>query len=99
MGSEVGPALRSEVIQRAKHRCEYCLLHEADAGFSHQVDHVVSRKHGGDSTMDNLAYACVLCNRYKGLTSGPWILIRGSLCPFSIHDGNDGRVTSASKVR
>ena len=24
------------------------------------------RKHGGESTSDNLAYACVICNRYKG---------------------------------
>jgi 5-methylcytosine-specific restriction endonuclease McrA len=35
-------------------------------GFPHQVDHIVSRKHGGESTSDNLAYACVIYNRYKG---------------------------------
>jgi hypothetical protein len=51
---------------RAGYRCEYCLIHENDAGFPHQVDHVVSRKHGGTSDFDNLAYACILCNRYKG---------------------------------
>ena len=27
---------------------------------------MISRKHGGFSAPDNLAYACVLCNRYKG---------------------------------
>ncbi|MGO9257622.1 MAG: HNH endonuclease [Bryobacteraceae bacterium] len=37
-----------------------------DAGFPHQVDRVVSRKHGGSSLAGNLAYACVLCNRHKG---------------------------------
>ena len=47
-------------------RCEYCLIHEQDAGFPHQIDHIVSRKHGGLSTLENLAFACVLCNRYKG---------------------------------
>ena len=26
----------------------------------------MSRKHGGNSAFDNLAYACILCNRYKG---------------------------------
>ena len=26
----------------------------------------MSRKHGGTSAFDNLAYACILCNRYKG---------------------------------
>jgi HNH endonuclease len=54
------------VAWRAAHRCEYCLIHEDAAGFPHQVDHIVSRKHGGSSTPDNLAYACVVCNRHKG---------------------------------
>jgi len=58
--------LRANVARRAGHRCEYCGIHEDDAGFAHQVDHIVSRKHGGSSALDNLAYACVLCNRYKG---------------------------------
>jgi hypothetical protein len=47
-------------------RCEYCLIHEDDAAFSHEVDHIVSRQHGGETTADNLAYACMICNRFKG---------------------------------
>ena len=66
MSSDVGAALRTEVARRANYRCEYCLIHDDDAGFPHQVDHVISRKHGGSSTADNLAYACVFCNRRKG---------------------------------
>ncbi|MBZ5617463.1 MAG: HNH endonuclease [Acidobacteriia bacterium] len=66
MASNVSEELRTQVARRAEHRCEYCLISEADAGFSHQVDHVVSRKHGGSSTANNLAFACVLCNRHKG---------------------------------
>ena len=66
MASDITQELRAEVIRRADYRCEYCRIHEEDAGFSHEVDHIVSRKHGGTSTADNLAYACVLCNRYKG---------------------------------
>ena len=66
MASDISSALRAQVAQRANHCCEYCLIHEDDAAFSHQVDHVVSRKHGGASSIENLAYACVLCNRYKG---------------------------------
>jgi 5-methylcytosine-specific restriction endonuclease McrA len=64
--SDVSEELRAEVARRAGQRCEYCLIHEGDAGFSHQVDHIVSRKHGGSSAADNLAYACVICNRHKG---------------------------------
>ena len=66
MASDISEQVRVRVARRAGHRCEYCLIHENDAGFPHQVDHVVSRKHGGTSAFDNLAYACILCNRYKG---------------------------------
>jgi hypothetical protein len=62
----VTDALRAVVAQRANGRCEYCLIDERDTGFPHQVDHIVSRKHGGPSTLENLALACMLCNRYKG---------------------------------
>jgi len=30
------------------------------------VDHIISRKHGGSTTADNLAFCCVFCNRHKG---------------------------------
>ena len=66
MASDISEQVRADVARRAGHRCEYCLIHENDAGFPHQVDHVVSRKHGGTSAFNNLAYACILCNRYKG---------------------------------
>ena len=66
MASDISEQIRARVARRAGHRCEYCFIHENDAGFPHQIDHVVSRKHGGASTFDNLAYACILCNRYKG---------------------------------
>jgi hypothetical protein len=66
VASDISGELRTEVSRRAGERCEYCLIHEDDAGFPHQVDHIVSRKHGGSSIPDNLAYACVICNRHKG---------------------------------
>ena len=66
MASDISEQLRAEVARRANHRCEYCLIHEDDAGFPRQLDHILSLKHAGSSTADNLAYACVLCNRHKG---------------------------------
>jgi hypothetical protein len=63
---DIGEAPRTAVVQRAGSRCEYCLIQEEDAGFPLQVDHIMSRKHGGLSVEDNLACACVLCNRHKG---------------------------------
>jgi hypothetical protein len=63
---DVDHTVRRLVIERARRRFEYCLAHEDSAGFPHQIDHIISRKHGGPSEIENLAYSCVLCNRYKG---------------------------------
>ncbi len=62
----LSPELRLQIAERARGRCEYWLLHETDAAFTHQVDHILSRKHGGGSSADNLAYACTICTRLKG---------------------------------
>ena len=59
-------SLRRQVIERAKNRCEYCLLPAEVAFFPHEVDHVIAEKHGGTTTIDNLAFACWRCNRHKG---------------------------------
>ncbi|MBI4674056.1 MAG: HNH endonuclease [Chloroflexi bacterium] len=57
--------LRQAIIERAQHRCEYC--HKPQIGFyPHEVDHVIAVKHGGATTLENLAFACFQCNRYKG---------------------------------
>ena len=66
MARDIDEPARLLVVERALRRCEYCFVHEDDAGFPHQIDHIISRKHGGSSGIGNLAYACILCNRYKG---------------------------------
>lgn len=58
--------MRQQVRRRAGGRCEYCLIHEGDGYVSYQIDHILARKHGGTTTLNNLAFTCVLCNRYKG---------------------------------
>ena len=66
-------SLRQIVIDRSDHLCEYCLIHEDDTVLGCAIDHVISLKHGGPNTEDNLAYACVFCNRYKGSDVGSMI--------------------------
>ena len=66
MPTDITNSLRAEVARRADRRCEYCLIREEDTGFPHQVDHIISRKHGGSSATENLALACIVCNRHKG---------------------------------
>lgn len=58
--------LRRLVIQRARNRCEYCLLHQDDRPEPHQVDHVIALKHGGRTVSRNLAFSCARCNNNKG---------------------------------
>ncbi len=66
MSSYISSETRRVVAERANSVCEYCLIAEADAYFRFQVEHIISRKHGGSSELENLALACVFCNRYKG---------------------------------
>ena len=67
---DVSESQRRFVAERAGHRCEYCLLHEDDTYSRHQVDHIISRKHGGPTDLHNLAYACLRCNVSKGSDIG-----------------------------
>jgi len=55
---------------------------EEDAYFRFQVEHIISRKHGGSSQPDNLALACVFCNRYKGSDIASLIAARNELVRF-----------------
>jgi hypothetical protein len=57
---------RRLVVERAAGRCEFCGIPEAVCFAPHEVDHVVAEQHGGPTSIDNLALACILCNRRKG---------------------------------
>lgn len=59
-------SVRTAVRERAGGRCEYCLVPEVGAFFVHEPDHVIATQHGGESNLENLALACVQCNRLKG---------------------------------
>jgi HNH endonuclease len=62
--------LRRQVIERAANRCEYCHIRQEDAGSRHQVDHIIAEKHGGQTTLENLALCCLPCNRRKASDIG-----------------------------
>jgi hypothetical protein len=64
--SEVSAALRDQVRDRARGRCEYCLVPERVVLIPHEIDHIIALKHGGQTTSGNLALCCTLCNKLKG---------------------------------
>ena len=70
MARDVSDTLRAQTADRAYHVCEYCLIHEDDTFWGCQVDHIISRKHGGATEPGNLAWACASCNNCKGSDLG-----------------------------
>ena len=73
--------LKQLVINRAYRLCEYCLISEGDTGGC-QFDHIISLKHGGETTAENLAYSCLYCNLNKGTDLGSIIWRTGELVRF-----------------
>jgi hypothetical protein len=63
----VNERLRQAVRKRARDRCEYCTIHQADIPFlRHQIEHVIAKQHKGRDELSNLALACYRCNKFKG---------------------------------
>lgn len=85
MSSYVPVALRRLVSQRARGLCEYCLIDETDTFFGCEVEHIIAEKHGGTTTADNLAMACLFCNRFKGSDIASCRGARANSVVYSIH--------------
>jgi hypothetical protein len=62
--------LRRLVHKRANGRCEYCLIPEHITLHKHEPDHIIPRQHAGATSAENLALACMRCNRQKGANIG-----------------------------
>ncbi|NOX62860.1 MAG: HNH endonuclease [Chloroflexi bacterium] len=58
--------LRQEVAKRAGYRCEYCRTPQVVTAQTFHIDHIVPRSQAGDSSLENLCYACPRCNLHRG---------------------------------
>lgn len=65
MSIRVVGELRRTVVERAAGYCEYCRLHQSLVASAHQIDHVIAEKHGGPTTLENMALSCMTCNLRK----------------------------------
>lgn len=75
--------LRLSVAERAFDACEYCRLPDAVAAHRHEADHILPRKHGGETQFENLAFSCWRCNRHKGSDVGSFDFeVDGTLTRF-----------------
>ncbi|WP_013325762.1 HNH endonuclease [Gloeothece verrucosa] len=80
--STIPAELRSFVIERAQGQCEYCLIHQDFSIYSHEVDHIIAIKHGGQTTAENLCLSCLSCNRHKGSDLATINLNTGEIIPL-----------------
>jgi hypothetical protein len=65
--------LARAVRERAGHACEYCRLPAQDhpgeffvEAVAFEIEHIIPRQHRGRTTLRNLAYSCLRCNKSKG---------------------------------
>ena len=80
--SYISTALRKQVTNRADSKCEYCKFSQALSFFTFEMEHIISEKHDGGTTLDNLALACPPCNRAKGSDLGSIDSVTQKLTPF-----------------
>ena len=82
MSTYVPASLRRQVIERAGDRCEYCRFSQNVTLLAFEMEHIISEKHGGTTSLENLALACPYCNRAKGTDLGSIDPETNQLTPF-----------------
>ncbi len=82
MANYIPETLRKTVAKRADYRCEYCKIPQLPIQLKHEPDHILPRKHGGETTLENLAFACFNRNRHKGTDISSFDDLTGNLTAF-----------------
>ncbi len=75
-------ALTRLIWQRAKGRCEYCLMPQEADDATFQIDHIVARKQVGPTIASNLCLSCLYCNTFKGSDIGSLDAVTRKLIPL-----------------
>jgi 5-methylcytosine-specific restriction endonuclease McrA len=58
-------AQREQISKLAKGLCEYCQSQENYSNSTFEVEHIFPVSKGGKTVLENLAYSCSGCNKYK----------------------------------
>ncbi len=88
--------LQEAVRQRAQDRCEYCQFPARFARVPFQIDHIVAEKHGGPTTLENLALSpAAFATLTKARTSLVSTRRRENWSVCSIPGATSGVTTSA----
>lgn len=81
-GDHVPSSLQRRVRERAASRCEYCGIAQESQEATFHIDHVVPRRSGGETVLDNLALACVSCSLRKGAKESALDPVTGEVSPL-----------------
>ena len=82
MSTYVPAPLRRQVIERVGDCCEYCRFPQSVTLLAFEMEHIIAEKHGGTTSLENLALACPYCNRAKGTDLGSIDPETNQLTPF-----------------
>jgi hypothetical protein len=82
MSTDIPTALRRLVVEWAGGCCEYCRISQSVSAFTHEPDYIIPVQHGGKTELENLALACLRCNRHKGPNVGSFDPDTGVLVQF-----------------
>jgi hypothetical protein len=82
MSRYISEKIKNAVALRAKNRCEYCRIHSEFSYFPFHIEHIISLKHGGSNDLENLAYACQICNFSKGTDIATFIGLPTNIIRF-----------------
>ena len=82
MPTDISERMRRFIAKRAGFRCEYCKLPQSATLHKHEPDHILPHQHGGETKEDNLALACMRCNRYKGPNVASYDALTSRLVPL-----------------
>ncbi len=77
--SDIPRELRRFVKKRAEGCCEYCLQSSDFDSIPYHIDHVIPRRHRGDTIESNLCLSCAICNVMKGSEIGSFDSLDGSI--------------------
>jgi hypothetical protein len=101
----VPQTLRERIRALYGFRCGYCGVTETESGGQLEIEHFRPRAYGGKDHLENLVYACPVCNRFKGdywptpEASPDLMLLHPRQDDLSVHIGllSDGRLIGLTK--
>ena len=65
MSADISVELRRQIRAQFTDCCAYCKTSETLTVATFEIEHIIPRSAGGETTFSNLCLACPTCNRFK----------------------------------